>query len=280
VACDIGGFSGNTTSFMLTRWMQVGAFMPQMRVHSRINALPHWPWRWGENAAQVIRQALELRYRLSPYHYSWAHQMYRNKAIWIRPMAMDFPDDPRAVSISTQWMDGDILVAPILDEQAEHQVYLPEGLWYELFTDQPKQGSSERRGNAGLDDIPAFVRPGTIITLSPVIQHMGALPGGPLEVHVYAGADGEFELIEDDGETYAYKKGEVRNTVFKWSDAIGELSWQVSGSQDAAGKLAFIELAVTVYDGAGEERKTHKLPKKPLAESGSLAVAVQKSQYV
>ncbi|CAK0848732.1 unnamed protein product [Prorocentrum cordatum] len=56
VACDIGGFGGNTTSFLLSRWMQVGAFMPQMRIHSVINAIPHWPWRFGPNAAHAIKK--------------------------------------------------------------------------------------------------------------------------------------------------------------------------------------------------------------------------------
>ncbi|CAK0881562.1 unnamed protein product [Prorocentrum cordatum] len=125
-------------------------------------------------------------------------------------------------------MDGAILVAPILDEESEHQVYLPNGSWYELFTNKVKKGPTERRGNSGLDEIPAYVRPGTIVTLGPVIQHMGELPGGALKVHVYAGADAEFELVEDDGDTYLYKDGEVRNTLFKWDNAAGELSWKAS----------------------------------------------------
>ena len=60
-----------------------------------------------------------------------------------------------------------------------------------------------------MTEIPAFVRPGAIVPLAPVIQYTDALPGGPLEVQVYAGADGSFMLIEDDGETTAYEKGEV-----------------------------------------------------------------------
>lgn len=267
VACDIGGFGGNTTSFLLSRWMQVGAFMPQMRIHSVINAIPHWPWRFGPNAAHAIKKALELRYRLSPYHYSWAHKMYRKEAMWIRPMAMDFPDDKQAASTSTQWMDGAILVAPILDEESEHQVYLPNGSWYELFTHKVKKGPTERRGNSGLDEIPAYVRPGTIVTLGPVIQHMGELPGGALKVHVYAGADAEFELVEDDGDTYLYKDGEVRNTLFRWDNAAGELSWKASGS--FAGASAFTEVEVTVFDGIGESPKTITSDKQDLGDSGS-----------
>lgn len=280
VACDIGGFGGNTTSFLLSRWMQVGAFMPQMRVHSVIDAIPHWPWRFGDNAAHVIKKALNLRYQLSPYYYSWAHKMYLGEAMWVRPLAMDFPDDAQAVGISTQWMVGDILVAPILDEQNEHEVYLPEGEWYELFTNEVKKGPTERRGNSGLDDIPAFVRPGTIVTLAPVIQHMGQLPGGPLEVQVYAGADGEFELFEDDGETYAYKSGEVRKTMFEWDDAKGQLSWKASGSLDAAGERAFTELVVHVFSGLGDGATTHKTHKQPLGDSGSVEVVLDQTRLV
>lgn len=81
VSCDIGGFTGDTTALLLTRWMQVqpsaappgasdstlthacqvGVFMPIMRVHSTKSATPHFPWLWGEPYASIMRTALELR---------------------------------------------------------------------------------------------------------------------------------------------------------------------------------------------------------------------------
>merc|ERR1712032_803688 len=81
-------------------------------------------------------------------------------------------------------------------------------------------------GIASLDEVPTFVRCGAVIPLAPVVQYTDALPGGPLEVQVYAGADGSFKLVEDDGETTSYERlGYVRETEFSWSDGLRTLSW-------------------------------------------------------
>merc|ERR1711879_849379 len=73
-------------------------------------------------------------------------------------------------------------------------------------------------------------RPGTIVTLAPVIQYSDALPGGPLEVQVYMGANGEFTLAEDDGETKAYASGAIRETKFQWKQTSKTLSWSVTNA--------------------------------------------------
>ena len=64
VACDIGGFTGESNAQLLTRWLQLGSFMPTMRVHSTQSATPHFPWLWGEPFGSQMRIALELRYQL------------------------------------------------------------------------------------------------------------------------------------------------------------------------------------------------------------------------
>jgi alpha-glucosidase len=254
VGCDIGGFSGNTTSFLLSRWMQVGIFMPLMRVHSEIGAIPHWPWRLGENVAEVIRGSLELRYRLLPYHYSLAHRMYHEGKLWIRPLVMDFPDDPSVSSVTSEWMDGEILVAPVLDQKSARNVHLPEGSWYTFQTWILTTGPANIGGYAPLDEVPAFVRPGTVVTLAPKLQYTDALPGGALEVQVYSGSDGTFTLVEDDGETIGYQAARTRTTVFWWNNERGTLTWEVSGTLEAPGGSAFTEIEVVLFDGFAEFR--------------------------
>jgi len=278
VACDIGGFTGNSTPHLLSRWMQLGAFLPLMRTHSTCSpwATPHWPWLWGERAAAAIRQALELRYRLVPYHYSLAHRMYASGRLWMRPLAMEFPDDPDAVGATDQWMDGEILVAPVQHNESSREIYIPEGSWYSLRASnitqapircercfrtlyQPRGGQHRSvdliegpvymGGRADYTEVPAFVRAGTVLPLAPVVQYTDALPGGPLEVQVYSGADGAFDLIEDDGETTAYESGELRTTRLRWDDARRTLSWKVHGSSEAAGPHGFRELFVRMFYG-------------------------------
>lgn len=77
VACDTGGFEGSATPpELLARWYQLSALLPIMRVHSRVQNPPHWPWLYGAAAEAAMREALALRYRLLPLvpglqNYNW-----------------------------------------------------------------------------------------------------------------------------------------------------------------------------------------------------------------
>lgn len=275
VASDIGGFAGNTEANLLTRWMQLGAFLPTMRVHSVISAKPHWPWLWGPEASSAMRQALELRYRLMPYHYSLAHRMYeslrdpkREPFLWMRPLAMDFPEDEAAASLTTEWMDGDILVAPIVRPDFQKEVYLPKGLWYQRETAHISQGPLNIGGPANLWEIPQYCRAGAVLPVAAAVQFSDALPGGPLEIQVYGGADGGFELVEDDGISYAYKSGEVRRTKLSWDDEAKTLTWKVSGNPEAGGPQSFTKIYMTLFDRQGIRRTETKA----VGSGGSLRV--------
>jgi len=239
VACDIGGFTGQLSGIpikdqkdLLTRWYQVGVYMPIMRIHSAQWTEPHFPWLIGNRKhADVRRQALELRYKLVPYHYSLAHRMYTTGQLWMRPMALAFPDEKDPWYLSSQWMDGSVLVAPVMNKESQKKVQLPDGVWYEFGTCKQIIGPREIKGHARIHEIPAYVQAGTVVTLGPVVQHTDALPGGPLEVQIYTGASGEFELVEDDGETKAYESGQVRITHFTWDDKNEILYWKARGAK-------------------------------------------------
>mmetsp|Transcript_41321 Transcript_41321/g.108534 ORF Transcript_41321/g.108534 Transcript_41321/m.108534 type:complete len:735 (-) Transcript_41321:84-2288(-) len=248
VGCDIGGFTGETNAALLARWYQQGVFLPIMRVHSVNVATPHWPWLWGAEAGEVMKAALELRYRLLPYHYSLAHRMYNTGQLWMRSMAQAFSTSAATSDLTSQWMDGDILVAPVLTEDSQMEVVLPEGQWYPFPGGGPAvHGPTKLSGLANASDIPAFVAAGSVVPLGPVVQHTGALPGGPLEVLVFPGADGSFELIDDDGETTAYEQGTTRCVQFTWTDASATLSWTASGTP---GPHHFQQVFITGPSGA------------------------------
>jgi len=259
VGCDIGGFTGETNAALLTRWVELGVFMPTMRVHSTLAAKPHWPWLWGDQAAAAIKLALELRYRLIPYHYSLAHALHRDNSQWIRPLVMDWPGDQGSWTVTKSWMDGQILVAPVTRQDSKTEIYIPPGLWYPLAAStmtrgdgRPITGGVHLDGNyASLNHIPAFVQAGAVIPLAPVVQTTADLPGGPLEVQVYAGASGSFVLVEDDGETTDYERGRFRGIRFEWNDELKELSWSMDGFILAPGSHAFREVFATVVDSNG-----------------------------
>lgn len=276
VACDIGGFVKQTQADLLARWMQLGAFLPTMRVHSVNWATPHWPWLWGPAAANTIRQALELRYRLLPYHYSLAHKMYDAAIapkdtlpfLWMRPLVMEFPDDPVAASTMAEWMDGDILVAPVVRQDSQREVYLPKGWWYQHETSHIIYGPAHIGGTATPEEIPRYVRCGTVLPMGNVVQFSDALPSGPLQVQVYGGADGSFELVEDDGLSRAYEAGNVRRLRLRWNDTASTLHWTVLGDLEVGGPQRFRELRVTLFDKSGIR---HSAPRK-IGTEGSISL--------
>ena len=91
-----------------------------------------------------------------------------------------------------------------------------------------------------------FFSAASILPLGPVIQHTSQLPGGPVEVQVYPGADARFTLVEDDGQTTGYRSGKVRRTMFYWNEAKGELSWKCEGPY--AGDDVFRQIHAVLFD--------------------------------
>lgn len=245
--CDIGGYKGNPTPELLSRWMEAGVFFPVMRSHSERIATPRFPWLYGSNALTAIRKALDLRYQLIPYYYSLAHETFQTGLPLMRPLLMEFPNDPRTANLSDQWMmGGSLLVAPMLQPGGKRSVYLPAGHWYEFGSNRLLKGKRAIAVAAGLDEIPVYVRAGSLLPLGPVLQHTCQLPGGPLELEIYPGKDATFTLFEDDGITTDYLKGRVRRTTFTWQDKARRLSWQREGPY--AGPDVFQNLHVVLFD--------------------------------
>lgn len=249
--CDIGGYDGAEPSpEMLSRWMEAGVFFSVMRSHSALSRIPRFPWLFGPAAEKAIRQAIDLRYRLIPYYYSLAHETFTTGIPLMRPLVMEFPDDPRVADLSDEWLMGaSLLAAPVLAPGGKRSVYLPAGTWYALGTNQAFPGGQTLNVTAGLDDIPAYVRAGSILPLGPVIQSTSQLPGGPLTVQIYPGQNAAFTLVEDDGATTGYRHGLIRRTTFKWDGAARRLSWERTGSY--AGKDVFTQMRVVLFDRVG-----------------------------
>jgi alpha-glucosidase len=210
-------------------------------------ATPRFPWLYGPDALAAIRKAIDLRYRLIPFYYSLAHETFQTGLPLMRPLLMEFPDDSKTANLADEWMLGDsLLAAPILQPGGKRSVYLPAGRWYALDSNVPLKGKRTMTVSAGLDEIPVYVRAGSILPLGPVIQHTSQLPGGPLELQIYPGRDATFTLFEDDGVTTDYLKGQVRRTTFTWQDKTGRLSWRAEGPY--SGPDVFRDLRVVLFD--------------------------------
>jgi len=262
--CDIGGFNDNPSPEMLTRWMQAGVFFPIMRAHSSINSQPHFPWLFGTNALNAIRDALDLRYRLIPFYYSLGHEAFETGLPLMRPLIMEFPADTNVSNLTDEWMLGDsLLAAPVLHPENDRVVYLPAGNWFVFGTNTVLTGGQTLQLQVGFDEIPVYIRAGSILPLAPLVQHTSELPGGPLELQIYPGQDASFTLVEDDGQTFDYQKEKIRRTTFHWKDATGVLTWNRAGKY--AGKDVFEKMNVVLFQPQGRIEAQHAL-----SASGSL----------
>ena len=221
---DIGGFQSTPSAELYTRWMEEGVFVPVMRAHGTFGS-PRWPWAFGDDALAATKKALELRYRLIPYFYTFAAQTAATGRPLMRPLFLEFPGDARTFNLESEWLMGDrLLAAPVLAPGGARDVYLPGGGWYDFNSGAAVQGGQILHLQASLDTIPAYVRAGTILPLGPVLQATSLGAEDPLEVRIYPGADAAFTLYEDDGDTYAYQTGKASRIPMHWDNRMRTLT--------------------------------------------------------
>ena len=218
---DIGGFISMPyyDPELYVRWQQWGVFCPVFRTHG--TCPDNEPWVYGERNQQIIAAYIELRYRLMPYIYSLSYMTHSNGRPMVLPMALAFPDDAEAARWEYQFMFGpNLLVSPVVERGAESKItYLPQGVWVDFYTGQVHQGGHTVVRSAPQSLIPVYVRAGSILPMARPAYSTQNIDAASLELHVYPGADGCFELYEDDGETYDYEQGASMHTLLEWDDA-------------------------------------------------------------
>ena len=218
-----------------TRWNQFGAFIPLFRSHGQ------WPLREIWNIAPDEHPAYKsfvfydrLRYQLMPYIYSlagWAH--FRDYTL-MRALVMDFNGDREVENIGNQWMFGPALMAcPVGYYKARNRsVYFPRQCgWYDLYTGEYTQGGQRLVVDAPYERIPVFVREGAIIPFGPEMQWSDEKPAELINLYVYAGQNGEFQLYEDEGTNYNYEKGKYATIDIAYDDASKTLTFSARKGQ-------------------------------------------------
>ncbi len=225
---DIGGhFKGYKDDELATRWVQLGVFSPVLRLHSGDNPFnTKEPWRFSSAAETVMKDCLRLRHRLLPYLATMNVRAHEDGAPVVSPMYYDHPDEPAAYACRNEFLFGtELLVAPITEPAdretglARVKAWLPEGTWTDVFTGLAYTGGRTLYLHRDLSSIPVLARAGAIVPLVPadLLDEGTDLPS-VVEVRVYAGADGEFTLVEDrDDERWA-------RTRMTYDDAAGELT--------------------------------------------------------
>ena len=270
-AVDIGGFTGGATPDLLTRWFQIGAFMPVFRSHAGKGSPQVEPWVDGDRHLAIRRKYIEERYRLLPYFDGLAEVASRLGDPVVRPVFYDYPaasgfgcDQSMAFTVGAK-----LLVAgnPRPESDRAYSVCLPEGGWYDYWSGR-RVAVKETAADATLDrfevtprieDIPVYVRAGAIIPRQPLVQSTGEVPNGPLELHVYPGDDCAGELYADDGATLGYARGDYlrqRVTCRVGSDGV-EVAF---GAREGSYQPWWREMVLVVHGGARPVRRTVPAP--------------------
>jgi len=228
---DIGGFfighpDDPAYRELFVRWFEYGAFCPIFRVHGTRTPDRNELWSYGPEAQKILTKFDRLRYRLMPYIYSLAWMTTNESYTPMRPLVMDFRTDTRAQNIGDQFLYGpSILVNPVTEPGvATRHLYLPKARWYDFWDGSATDGAKTVDAPAPLDRIPLYVRAGAILPMGPDIEYSDQKPPDPIELRVYAGANADFALYEDENDTYDYEKGIYATVPIHWDDASATLT--------------------------------------------------------
>jgi alpha-glucosidase len=172
VGHDIGGFAGpKPEPELLIRWVQMMALHPRCLINSwkpQLDDPVNLPWMHGD-ATDIIRQTLELRYRLLPYLYTLAYQTHKTGEPILRPVFYDYPD-PQSYEERDCFLVGkDLLVAPVVEPGDKAvSVYLPRNAygWYDFHTQKWYAGGQAVEVSAELDRLPILIQAGAVIPMA------------------------------------------------------------------------------------------------------------------
>jgi alpha-D-xyloside xylohydrolase len=248
---------------LATRWFQYATFCPLLRVHGQFPYREMWYFGADENHRAYRSQLAfdRLRYRMLPYTYSLAAAVTQRGATPMRPLVMDFREDPEVLGIGDQFLLGpSLLVNPVTTRGATRRdVYLPGGAdgagagagWYDFWKGVHHPGRRRIDAPAPYESLPLYVKAGSILPMGPELSYTGEKPADPLTLWVYTGADASFDLYEDDGVSYGYEQGLASTIPLHWDEARRALTVGArSGS--FPGMLAKRELRI-VFVSPGAE---------------------------
>ena len=227
---DIGAFfveypNGNQNQEyreLYTRWFWFGAFSPLFRAHG--TSTPREMWFFGEPGTEYYDSQIAasyLRYELIPYIYSYAFRIYQDNDTLMRPLVMDFPNDPNVSDISDTYLFGDSLLVHIVTDYGVRKsaIYLPVGTeWVDFYSKKRYKGGQKITVDAPISHIPIFVKAGSIIPMAEYAESTAKQNDKKLKLHIYTGTDCENFYYQDDNDNYSYENGNYVKIPFLWKD--------------------------------------------------------------
>ncbi len=181
---DISGFESTAPADVYKRWVAFGLLSSHSRLHG--SSSYRVPWLFDDEACDVVRQFTKLKCRLMPYLYGAAVEAHEHGTPVLRPMMLEFPEDPACDTLDRQYMLGDkLLVAPVFTKAGDVQYYLPTGTWENLLTGDTAEGNCWQQEKHGFMTLPLMVRPGTVLPLGKCDTRPDYDYTDGVELHVY-----------------------------------------------------------------------------------------------
>lgn len=243
---------------LYVRWFEYGAFLPMFRSHGTDTPREVWNFgKPGEPYYEALIKTIKTRYQLMPYIYSLAGGVTFFHDTILRSLLFDFAEDEEAIKRDDEYMFGrSLLVCPVVKPRENsdfsfRNCYLPKGSkWYCFYTNKEYEGGQAIEAKVPLDQIPVFVKSGSIIPRESALSYADETPEEAFEIHIYPGEDGEFLYYEDAGDGYDYEGGNYNFITMNYQEkdktfTIGESKTKLS--KGLAGRKIKIFLGKEVY---------------------------------
>ncbi len=252
---DIGGHTNPISKKdkqdpeLFTRWVQWGAFSPIFRTHATNDPeIERRIWKYPDADFKAMRKAIQQRYALLPYIYTYARLAYDSGISLVHPMYYENPAAPEAYQFKDEYYFGnDMIVAPVHapmhgKDKTTQSVWLPEGLWYDYRNANTASGGKVISETYGLDEIPVFIKAGSIIPTQTAKHRVTGSIIDTVILTVYPdwynlpdakiGYDtprekADFVLYEDDGATENYKQNVFSTTHFNYLQTRNSASFSI-----------------------------------------------------
>ena len=226
---DVGGFVQRAPRDLYRRWMAWGVLSSHTRAHG---IPPREPWEYDAALTDDFRRALNLRYSLMPYIYAQAKDSSARGFPMLRPLFLEYPNDPGSWTIDDQYLFGsDLLVAPLFTNADRRRVYLPPGAWIDYQSGRVYQGAAWHEIQAGQIPIVLLVRNHSVLPHIKVAQSTRDMDWNNVELRVFstgpAPVSGLFALPGGDLQTLRLDPA-ASGFALKNDPFAGKVKWQIN----------------------------------------------------
>jgi alpha-D-xyloside xylohydrolase len=265
---DIGGFEGLPRAEIYKRWVAFGLLSSHSRLHG--SSTYRVPWLYDDEAVDTLRFFTKLKCKLMPYLYEAAVKASKTGVPVMRPMLVEFPDDPACLGLDRQYMLGEsLLVAPVMSDTNRVQFYVPTGTWTNVISGEELQGPAWFDQTHGFLSLPLLARPNSIVAFGAEDRR----PDYPYEIGI------RFEVfrLADGATARARVVGQDGIVVGEFAaDRIGSsIRFRVSGQMTGWSVLLVNVRSSAPSDEAEFEATERGLWVKPRLKEGASELEIQ-----